>query len=158
MCPPKCNRYRNSQWEVEAIMLLKITAKLPTSPVKYDENWKHLVKLNLTDPDGGIPGYIDVLLGVDISSKVIRQGRWTGTPGTPSAIETSFRWVLSGNIKSECAPTSSYDWTQYVRLCNNHTTVLTRSSNVEPKPSPLTVISQSMLYTLYIISTSIQLH
>ena len=95
MCPPKSNRYRNSQWEVEAIVLLRIRAKLPTSPVKCDKNLKHLAKLNLVDPDLGIPGHIGIILGINIFYKVICQGRWTGFPVTPSAIQTSFGWVLS---------------------------------------------------------------
>ena len=71
--------------------------------VKYDKNWKHLAKLNLADEDFGVPGEIDVLLGIDIFSKVIHQGQHTGPPGTPLVIETSFGWVLSGKIKSQCA-------------------------------------------------------
>ena len=57
------------------MVLPRITAKIPTSPVKYDKNWKHLAKLNLADANFGIPGYIDVLLGIDVFYKVIRQGQ-----------------------------------------------------------------------------------
>ena len=85
MCP-STNRYRKSQWKVEAIVLPRITAKIPTLPVEYDKNWKNLAKLNLADPDFGIPSYIDILLGIDVFSKVIRQGQRKGPPGTPSAL------------------------------------------------------------------------
>ena len=59
--------------------------------------------IRLADPDFGIPGYVDVLLGADIFSRAIRQGRRLGPPGTPSAIETSFGWVLSGVIRPKCS-------------------------------------------------------
>ncbi len=48
--------------------------------------------LKLADPGFGEPGKIDVLLGADL------HGRRTGSPGTPTAFETIFGWVLSGKI------------------------------------------------------------
>ena len=55
--------------------------KIPILRAKYYKNWKHLAKLNLADPDFGIPGYINVLLGIDVFNKVVRQGRRTGPLG-----------------------------------------------------------------------------
>ena len=52
--------------------------------------------LSLADPDFGRPGRVDLLLGVDIFVEVMRQGRRTGVPGSPTAFETDFGWVIAG--------------------------------------------------------------
>ena len=46
----------------------------------------------------GLPGRIDILLGVDIFVEVLRQGWQTGASGSPSAFETEFGWVLTGKL------------------------------------------------------------
>ena len=94
----KVGRLSGPRWKVEAAVLRKIATKLPTSPVSFDRNWRHLSGLRLIDPEFGVPGNIDVLLGVDMFSRVVRQGRRQGPPGTPVAIRTYFGWVLSGTI------------------------------------------------------------
>ena len=95
----KVGRLIGPRWKVQAAVLPKVTTKLPASPVSLDKNWKHLSGLRLADPDFGVPGYIDVLLGVDMFCRVVRQGRRQGPPGSPMAIKTCFGWVLSGTIK-----------------------------------------------------------
>ncbi len=60
--------------------------------------WKHLSGLKLADPGFGKPGKIDILLGADVFADVLLHGRRTGSPGTPTAFETVFGWVLSGKI------------------------------------------------------------
>ena len=52
----------------------------------------------LADPDFGLPRRIDILLGVDIFVEILRQGRRIGAPGSPSAFETEFGWVLAGKL------------------------------------------------------------
>ena len=91
-------RISGPQWKVEAVVLPKITTKLPTFPVSLNSNWKHLKGLRLADPDFGVPGYIDVLLGVDVFNHVVCQGRRMGPPGSPIALNTRFGWVLSGTV------------------------------------------------------------
>ena len=49
-------------------------------------------------PDFGLPRRIDILLGVDIFVEILRQGRQTGAPGSPSAFETEFGCVLTGKL------------------------------------------------------------
>ena len=51
-------------------------------------------------PKFGIPGRIDLLLGVDIFASVVYQGRRYGPPNSPIAFETEFGWVLAGNTGS----------------------------------------------------------
>ena len=44
----------------------------------------------------GIPGRIDLLLGVETFVEVMGHGRQTGAPGSPIAFETHLGWVLAG--------------------------------------------------------------
>ena len=84
---------------VEAVVLPKITTEFPVLPMSADKDWKHLKGLLLANPDYGTPGYIDMLLGVDIFNQVVCQGRRTGPPGFPMALDTWFGWVLSRTMK-----------------------------------------------------------
>ena len=52
----------------------------------------------LSRPRLGLPGRIDILLGVDIFVEVLRQGRQTGSPGSLSTFKTEFGWVLAANL------------------------------------------------------------
>ena len=82
-------------WDVEAVVLPRIMTELPTSPVPFDIHWKHLSYLRLADPEFGVPGHVDILLGVDMFNRVVLHGWQNGPPGSPSAFETQFGWVLS---------------------------------------------------------------
>ena len=84
--------------QVEAIVLPKVTSDLPLHPVSFGRNWHHLSGLCLADPDFGSPSRLDLLLGVDIFSDVMLHGRRSGLPGTPTAFETCFGWVLAGAV------------------------------------------------------------
>ena len=84
--------------EVEAVILPKVTCDLPLHPVALDRKWHHLSGIRLADPDFGSPGKIDILLGVDAFSNILLHGRRYGPPGSPTALETSFGWVLSGAV------------------------------------------------------------
>jgi hypothetical protein len=67
--------------------------------VRLDGNWKHLEGLQLADPDFGTPGRVDVLLGIDIFSSALLQGRRHGGSNLPIALETCFGWVVTGNVQ-----------------------------------------------------------
>ena len=55
-----------------------------------------MTNLTLADPDYGISGSVDLLLGADMSSRVVFQGWRFGPPGTPTAFKTQFGLVLTG--------------------------------------------------------------
>ncbi len=103
------------RFEVEAIVLPKVTSDLPVHPVPYDQKWHHLSGISLADPDFGSPGKVDLLLGVDVFGDVLRHGRRSGPSGSPTAFETRFGWVLAGAISGEM-PLS--------RVISNHVTAL----------------------------------
>ena len=87
-----------SSIEVNALVIPRVTCDLPTSPVPFNVKWQHLDRLLLADPEFGVPGRIDVLLGVDVFSQVLLNGRRKGCRGSPAAMETIFGWVLCGDI------------------------------------------------------------
>ena len=94
-----------------AAIVPKVTCDLPLYPVQCDiQKWKHLSGIRLADPHFCHPGRIDLLLGVEIFTEVLRQGRQTGPPGSPIAIETEFGWVLAGKIN---VPTPTQTITSY---------------------------------------------
>ena len=81
--------------EVSAIVVPRVTCDLP---VLFDPSWNHLEDIPLADPDFGRPSRIDLLLGVDVFVEILRQGRRFGPPGSPSAFDTEFGWVLAGRL------------------------------------------------------------
>ncbi len=82
--------------QVTAVVLPRVTCDLPLYPVRQNSKWTHLSGLHLADPDFGRPGKIDLLLGIDIYADVLLHGRRNGAPGSPTAFETRFGWVLAG--------------------------------------------------------------
>ena len=77
-----------------------VPCDLPVSPIPYDPSWEHLSGIDLADPMFGVPGRIDLLLGVDVFVSVLLPNRRAGLPGTHVALETEFGWVLCGNSES----------------------------------------------------------
>ena len=71
----KVGRLFTPQWKVEASILPKTTTKLPSLPVSFDTNWRHLSGLRLADPEFDVPGNIDVLLGINMLNRVVYQGQ-----------------------------------------------------------------------------------
>ncbi len=89
------------RFEVEAMVLPKVTSDLPLHPVPFSRKWHHLSGLSLADPDFGSPGTVDVLLGVNIFSDILLHGRRSGPSGSPTAFETRFGWVFAGAVDCE---------------------------------------------------------
>ena len=104
--------------DVTAVVVPRVTCDLPLSPVAFDLSWKHISDVPLADPGFGQPGRIDILLGVDIFVDVLLHGRRRGPPGTPTAFETEFGWVLSG-----CTDTSATTNHALVHVATFHTSV-----------------------------------
>ena len=80
----------------------KSTIKFPALVVSIDKNWRHLSGLRLANSQFGVPGNIDVLLGVDMFCLVVHQGWRQGPPGFPVALKTCFGRILSGIIRYNC--------------------------------------------------------
>ena len=65
---------------VQALVLPKITTSTPAQPVSGQRRWNHLTGLTLADPDYGTTGFVDILLGADMFSRVVLHGRRLGPP------------------------------------------------------------------------------
>ena len=92
-----------------------MTCDLPLQPVCNSSRWNHLLNLSLADPDFGIPGRIDSLLGADMYADVLLHGRQYGPPGTPTAFETQFGWVLTGRTNAHSA--------SHLTVASHHSTI-----------------------------------
>ena len=83
-------------FSVQAIVLLSHLGSA-FKPHPFDDKWKHLSGLELSDPDFGTPGAIDLLLG----TKVFGQVGWRfGPHGSPTVLKTHFGRVLGGGVNS----------------------------------------------------------
>ena len=83
-------KFPDKKLTVSAIVVLRVTCDLPVQPVHHGTNWNHLSCLMIADPDFGTLGKIDILLGVDVYTDVLLNGRRSGPPSTPTAFETIF--------------------------------------------------------------------
>ena len=106
----------SKKFKVIAVVMPRVTCDLPLHPVSFDLQWRHLEGIPLADPNFGLPGRVDILLGVDVFVEALRQGRRTGMPGSPSAFETDFGWVLAGKL-DVCSPDHS--------IASHHVSVVT---------------------------------
>ena len=59
---------------IEVIVLPINTMKIPAFPIVLDLKWKHLHGLNLADLEFGVTGLLDILVGTDVFSCIIRHG------------------------------------------------------------------------------------
>ena len=96
------------KFSITAIVVPKVTCDLPVRPVPFELSWNHLSNISLSDNAFGQPGRIDALLGIDAFIDCLLEGCLIGPPGSPTAFETAFGWVLGGLINSKaCSYTVS---------------------------------------------------
>ena len=99
---------KGKQIEVEASVLSKVTADLPTVPVSLVTTWQHLSDLEFGDPDYGTLVRVGILLGGEVFSKAVLYGRQFSPTGAPSAFKTCFGWVLNGKVKGRGRRSSTH--------------------------------------------------
>ena len=109
----------NTDYTITAVVVPRVTCNLPLQSIGDASHWSHISRLPLADPDFATPGRIDVLLGADIYADIMLQGRRIGPPGTPTALETRFGWVLTGRTQTQ------YRSASYVSIAFQHTAVAT---------------------------------
>ena len=85
--------------DVAALVVFRVVRDLPTCPIRHDARWTHISDLRLADTEYGVPGRVEVLLGVDIFTDILLDGWQKGPPGSPTAMETIFGWVLCGSTE-----------------------------------------------------------
>lgn len=91
------------------IILPQICSNMPPADLSSD-NFCNLSSLNLADSKFNISGPIDMLLGADIFSKILKGNVKPLTSNdSPIAIETIFGWVIMGNVEPVCSSQASSD-------------------------------------------------
>ena len=109
----------NREIPLTAVIMPRVTCDLPLQTTPFKPEWTHIAYLTFADPDFGQSDKIDLLLGVDVFAQVICHGRRRGPPGSPSAFETEFGWVLAGETES-CVSHTSFSC-----IVTHHSTVAT---------------------------------
>ncbi|CAK1577881.1 unnamed protein product [Parnassius mnemosyne] len=89
----------NFKMGIEAYVLSKITDCLPERKIEAIA-WEELNQLTLADPQFNIPNKIDILLGADVYSTIIRHGIKKCPNGSLIAQNTTLGWILSGVINN----------------------------------------------------------
>ena len=87
----------------DAVILKDICNNLP-STVCTPHNWVHIRNLKLADSNFFKPDKVDILLGSDVFSKILLDGRISGNEGEPDAINTIFGYILLGRFSTPKAP------------------------------------------------------
>lgn len=102
------SRCNSSSLSVDAFILRKLTSNLPSQRVEIS-SWPQISNLELADPCFNQPSPIDVLLGADKLWGILKGEQIQGPLGTPVAQNTSFGWVISGEVfdPSQSNPFSS---------------------------------------------------
>ena len=93
-----------------------VTCDLPPQAIEQITDLPHIMGLQLADPTYHLPGRIDILLGADMTPKVmVKQLLKDGLPSQPIAQATHFGWVVSGPVTARDphaeTPTSNYHQT-----------------------------------------------
>lgn len=88
----------HKEFSVTAVIVPRATSNLPLIKVNAAGYQMEELGIQLADPDFGSPSKIDLLLGVDKFVTVLLNSRRFGPPGSPTALETDFGWVLAGGV------------------------------------------------------------
>ncbi|XP_076284633.1 uncharacterized protein LOC143211095 [Lasioglossum baleicum] len=92
--------------DVTAFILPELTHYAPTVTNPHS-NWSHLHGLKLADPSYLDSQPIDIVIGVDVYSRIIRPDIRRGEDDAPVAQLTTFGWVISGPAASAFPNTAS---------------------------------------------------
>lgn len=85
--------------QVKAHVLKSITSYLPGQEVETLE-WIKSAKISLADPQYQTPNKIDILLGAEIYSQILKEGVLKDPNGLMVAQATTFGWIISGLVSS----------------------------------------------------------
>ncbi|XP_074026910.1 uncharacterized protein [Leptinotarsa decemlineata] len=82
---------------LEFIVLENISSNMPTFSID-PSSWNYIENINLADPHFFNPAQIDLLLGADVFQRILLDGRIRGDENLPTALNTSFGWILFGKV------------------------------------------------------------
>lgn len=87
----------NFEYSFEALIINKISGKLPHSPLDMD-SFTHLKYLPLADPTFNIPSNIDGLIGASLFADILGTHKVTGIKNSPTAIQTTLGYLVLGSV------------------------------------------------------------
>lgn len=114
---------------VKAYILKSLTKMLPARQIHNTENWTHLYELDLADPNYDKPDRVDLLLGADVYSELIRDGLRKGPKGSPVAQNTYLGWILTGQLQEDIS--QSYTITLSMHMCIEENKLLQKFWEIE---------------------------
>lgn len=83
--------------QVKALVLKKITNRLPAAPIDIG-TWPPRVAKNLADPTAAEPGPIDMLLGAHVWGLIAQHGLWPSHENDLVAQDTQLGWLIFGGV------------------------------------------------------------
>ena len=86
---------------IRALVVDNITGDLPAGVLTSVRQDPYLKGLKLADPNFDKPGRVDLLLGVDVLPRIMREKTVRSTNQLLSASETVYGWVVSGQCQSD---------------------------------------------------------
>ncbi|XP_076299343.1 uncharacterized protein LOC143218185 [Lasioglossum baleicum] len=92
--------------KINAFILPTLTHYTPTVATAH-ASWSHIQGLTLADPSYLESQPIDIVIGVDVYSRIIRPDIRRGADNTPVAQLTKLGWVISGPAASGCSHSAS---------------------------------------------------
>lgn len=90
------SRLNNNFISLDAYVIKRITDNMPTAKIDLSL-LSYLNRLQLADDSFSSPSEIDILIGAPLFSQILLSGRAAGPPGTPTALETIFGFIVIGN-------------------------------------------------------------
>ncbi|XP_052743984.1 uncharacterized protein LOC128199256 [Bicyclus anynana] len=100
----------NNSYTFNSLIVDKITHQLPTSHIDKS-SITHLTGVPLADETYYLPGRIDMILGAQMFTQIIRTGRIYSPPGAPQAFETTLGFILMGE-----APISQSSYNSQIQI------------------------------------------
>ena len=105
-------------------------------PTRYEQSsFPHIDNLHLADPGFYKPQPVDLILGSRYAVQIKTGGLIKGPQGTPSAEETFFGWVLSGDIQQDASSGHHHVMSNYVDSEHLDQTLTRFWEYEEPEPA-----------------------
>ena len=92
--------------QVDALILPTVTGIIPNNPINLEQVRK-FKKLQLADPQYYQPGEIDILLGADVTLRLLGRRQIRSSATGPVAQLTKLGWVIGGNTDHKHKSASS---------------------------------------------------
>lgn len=125
--------------QTNAYVLRNITSYLPETKVNSID-WIDLPELTLADPQFNVSNKINILLGADVYSKIMKEGLKRSPSGTLIAQSTTLGWIISGVVQPEEEAGNSSTTISVMHAQINIDDYLKRFWEIEEQPTEVKTI------------------